>query len=214
MRLNTQISLPKFWDYEMDFCVASLVSTEVCTSENSGFVLKKTVIFDFNLNKSFMSASVCASVWESVWDSVCVRVCESVWESVWECVWECVRVCESVWDSVCESVWECVRVCESVWECVRVCVRECRCSAICPSLLCLWTCWKYKKPKKTKITKSMFYGRLVLYIKYRFVYFILKTFLKTLLAFRHKIIIVFVSMLPVITVLHYEKHKRFALVSS
>ncbi len=199
MRLNTQISHPKFWDYERDFCVAWSVSTEVCTSENSGyvsFVLKKTVIFDFNLNKSIMSASV----WDSVW--------ECVWECVWDSVCECVRVCERVCESVCESVWE------SVWECVRVCVRECRCSAICPSVLCLWTCWKYKKPKKTKITQSMFYGRLVLYIKYRSVYFILKTFLKTLLAFRHKIIIVFVSMLPVITVLHYEKHKRFALVSS
>ncbi len=50
----------------------------------------------------------------------------------------------------------------------------------------------------------MFYGRLVLHIKYRLVYFILKTFLKTLF---HKIHF-FLSMLSVITVFHYEKHKR------
>ncbi len=117
MRLNTQISHPKFWDYERDFCVALSVS-EVFTSENSGyvsFVLKKTVIFDFNLNKSIMSASV--------------------WDSVWECVWECVRVCESVWDSVCESVWECVKEC--VRECVRVCESVCeRVSLFCYLSFC------------------------------------------------------------------------------
>jgi len=86
MRLNTQISLPKFWDYEMDFCVALSVSTEVFTSENKDF--SGHVSFDFNLNKSIMSASV------------------------WECVWECVRECVRVYESVCvrERVRECVVV--------------------------------------------------------------------------------------------------------
>ncbi len=51
------------------------------------------------------------------------------------------------------------------------------------------------------------YGRLVLLIKYRFLYFILKTFLKTLFAFRHKIIFLFLSMLSVIIILHMRSIK-------
>ncbi len=163
-------------------------------------------------------------VWESVWECerVCVSVCERVCER--ECERECVR--ESVRERVCvwESVWECERVCVSV--CERVCERECVCVCVCVcvcervcesvSLFCyLSFSFVYERTENINSLRKQkslnLYGRLVLLIKYRFLYFILKTFLKTLFAFRRKIIFLFLSMLSVITILHYEKHKRLLL---